>query len=54
MYLVLMREESYSQINQRQFEFYDEAKKYFDDMCKYYFFCKLCSVLQENDHDDFE
>ena len=51
MYLVLMREDSCSEIHQKQFEFYDAAKEYFDKMCEYYLFCKLCSVLQENDHD---
>ena len=53
MYLVLMREDACSEIHQRQFEFYDAAKEYFDKMCEFYIFCKLCSVLQENDYDDF-
>jgi hypothetical protein len=46
-----MREDSYSEIIQRRFEFYDEAKKYFDDMCEFYIFCKLCSVLEENEYE---
>lgn len=50
MYIVLMREDSTGPIAQMQFEHYDKAKEYFDQMCKYFFFCKLCQVLEENDH----
>ncbi len=51
MYLVLMRKDSCSEIYQTQFEFYDEAKTFFDKACERYFFCKLCSVLQENEYE---
>ncbi len=49
-YIVLMREDSYGPIAQMKFKYYDEAKAYFDKQCEYYFFCKLCQVLEENDH----
>lgn len=50
MYIVLMREDSAGPIEQRIFANYDEAKYFFDRMCNYYFFCKLCLVIEENDH----
>lgn len=51
MYVVLMREDSCGPIHQMLFEHYDEAKQYFKHMCEFYFFCKLCQILEENDHD---
>lgn len=51
MYIVLMREDSCGPIHQMLFEHYDEAKEYFQRMREYYFFCKLCLVLEGNEHD---
>ena len=51
MYIVLMREDSCGPIAQMQFEYYDEAKTFFDRACERYFFCKLCQVLEENGYD---
>ena len=47
-HIVVMRTDSIGTIHQRAFPNYDEAKKFFDEVRKDWFFCRLCKVLESN------